>query len=222
MRVEMVADNVQSLCPVIHASEIRGMNPFFPQSRGISLGIEAGRPLQKPQDVNAFAGVFHRPLGDGFKRKRTDLNLDGNRHSVNFRANIGAIRSERAFQHDIADMGFLLERHENLHFAAPVFVAFIFGIQARKGVDVSKMIDRASAGFQNDFIAAIRTFERAMRFGRQICGDDFAGEFSFGAEHGEYAPFYHDVRKSDECQNRGMRAVKHLCFGAYANEVPLW
>ena len=68
MRVEMVADDVQSLCPVIHAPEIRGVNPFFPQSRGVTLGIKAGRPLQKPKDVNAFAGIFNRPLCDGFKR----------------------------------------------------------------------------------------------------------------------------------------------------------
>ena len=52
-------------------------------------------------------------------------------------------------------MGFLLECHENLHFVALVFVAFVFGIQARKRVDVDKMIHRAAAGLQNAFVATI-------------------------------------------------------------------
>ena len=110
MRVEMIAHYRLPSGPIINAPEIRGVNPFFPQSRGVSWGIEAGRPLQKPQNENAFAGIFNRSLRDGFKRKRTDLHLNGNRHPVYLRAHVGAVRSKRAFQRDIADVGFLLER----------------------------------------------------------------------------------------------------------------
>jgi hypothetical protein len=174
----MVADDVQSLCPVIHAPKIRGVNPFFPESRGVSPGIEISRPLQKPQDINAVPGIVNRPPGDGFKRKGADLHFDRNRHPVYLRAYVGAVRSERTFQRDVSDIGFFLEREKDFHFAAPVFVAFIFGIQARERVDVGKMIHRASAGLQNDFIAAIRTFEWGKCFRRKIRGDDLACEFS--------------------------------------------
>jgi hypothetical protein len=51
-------------------------------------------------------------------------------------------------------------------------------------ISMGEMIHPAPAGFQNDFIAAIGTNERAMRLHRKICCDGLAGEFSFGAEHG--------------------------------------
>ena len=51
---------------------------------------------------------------------------------------------------------------KDFHFAAPVFIAFVFGIQARKGIGMGEMIHRALAGLQNDFIAAIRTSKRAV------------------------------------------------------------
>jgi hypothetical protein len=58
------------------------------------------------------------------------------------------------FQRNVVDIGFFLERLENLHFAAAVFFAFIFCVPARKGIDVGEVIHRAFAGLQNDFIAA--------------------------------------------------------------------
>lgn len=164
VRVKMVADDVQSFDPVIHTPEICGVDPLFPKTRGVPPGIEFRRPLQKPQDVNSFPGIFHRPLCDGFEGQRTDLNLNGNRHAVYVRAHVRAVGSERTFQRDVVDVWFFLECLENLHFAAPVCLALILRILARKGIDVGEMVHRASAGLQNDFIAAIRTFERAVCF----------------------------------------------------------
>lgn len=164
MRVKMIAHDCKPFDPVIHAPEIRRVNPLFPQSRGVPPGIEVGRPLQEPKDVNAFAGVFNRPASDGFEGKRTDLDLNRNRHAVYVRAHVGAVGSKRTFQRDITDTGLLQKRLVNLHLAPPVCVTFVLGVSARKGIDVGEVIDHASAGFQNNRIAAIRTFERAVCF----------------------------------------------------------
>ena len=64
-------------------------------------------------------------------------------------------------------------------------VTFIFGILAGEGIGMGKMIYRPPAGFQDDFIPAIGTNERAVRFRRKICVDDLAGGFLLCAKHGK-------------------------------------
>ena len=62
------------------------MNPLFPQCRRVAPAVEFGSPLQKPQHVDAFPGVFDGAAGDCVQRKRTDLNLNGNRHAIDVAA----------------------------------------------------------------------------------------------------------------------------------------
>lgn len=46
------------LGPKVHATEIRSVNPFFPEPGAITLTVKIWRPLQKPENVNAFPSIL--------------------------------------------------------------------------------------------------------------------------------------------------------------------
>ncbi len=85
--------------PVIHPSEIAGVNPLFPKVRRISRRIEPLRPRQEPQDVDSFSVIFNCARRDRFERKRTDLNFDGDRNAINICGDIWPDCPERTFKH---------------------------------------------------------------------------------------------------------------------------
>jgi hypothetical protein len=69
------------------------------------------------------------------------LHLNRNRHAIYVSAHVGAIRSERTLQSNIADARIVFQCLKNLHLAPAVFTAFIFRIPARERIFMGEIIN---------------------------------------------------------------------------------
>ena len=174
MGVEMVAHDGESLDPVVDATEIGRVNPAFPVARGVALGVELGRPLQKPEHVHAILRVFDGASHDGVLRQRTDLDLNGHGDAAYDCAYIGSDVSKRTLQSEIGDTRFFLQGQIDFQFATTMSVAFALGEFAGNRVGVGEVVDTGPARFEDDFLVAFEAEKRGVSFRLHVGGHDLA------------------------------------------------
>jgi hypothetical protein len=100
------------------------MEPPFKSSWTVVGTVQDWSPLEEPEDVYPQAKVLGCSPGNGPRREHRDLDLDGDRASVDPGEHIWSDLAERAFKLDVGRVPGAAKRIENLPFTSAVVLRF--------------------------------------------------------------------------------------------------